>query len=258
MLTKSSSKSSSLLTLPTFEMLKSKQSKAEVKKKKFKMPYKKGRCLGKGKTAIVFAGKHRKTKERVALKYFIFNDFNDKHPGYVERELGIQKKFDHPNILKVYDIIDYKGNPLLVMERAEGNLLDFMQNRAYMYFDNMVRSIIRQVLSALVHIHQLGFVHRDIKPGNILVGAKGVIKVADFGFTRSIRYTLAGSKAVSGTPDFMPPECYVGDRVYNEKFDIWSTGVTLCYLLLRRRPVDLKPKKQRRKRGNYASFNQDW
>jgi len=192
--------------------------------------YKISGVLGKGVTAVVLAATHRDTKEKVALK-FINGDFYKEHSHFVQREVRAHAQFDHPNILKMKDVFMHKGSPVIVLERAKESLENILKTRKRLK-PSRTKAIIRQTLSAVKFIHHKGWIHRDVKLENILIGYDGQVKLADFGFAMEI-----GDKTtcLSGSPEYMPPECFKGSS-YDERFDIWSVGILVHVLLCGRIP----------------------
>lgn len=102
-------------------------------------------------------------------------------------EVSILKRFWHPNVVKLYETFDTKNHKLLIMELcAGGDLLNYVWKRRWLKED-YAKYIFKQIVDGLVHIHQKGVLHRDIKLDNILLDGKGNVKIADFGVSKIVR-----------------------------------------------------------------------
>jgi len=152
------------------------------------------------------------------------------------REGKIAASLDHANIVTVFDVGEEGGRYFIVMELVEGtNLLDLVQSKGPVASKD-VMSIARQVAEALAYAHERGVIHRDIKPGNILLTKDGAVKVADLGLARPIREDteVTNPGQVIGTPVYMAPEqCRSGP--IDTRTDLYSLGATL-YMLLAGKP----------------------
>ncbi|KAF5740488.1 phosphoenolpyruvate carboxylase kinase 2-like isoform X1 [Tripterygium wilfordii] len=136
----------------------------------------------------------------------------------------------HPNIVQIYDVYDRTESLSLVLELCESNTLyDRIVVSNSVFCEIKAASMIKQLLVALSHCHNLDIVHRDIKPDNIFFDSRGRLKLGDFGSADWLgeEGTVSG---VVGTPYYVAPEVLMG-REYNEKVDVWSAGVVLYTLL---------------------------
>ncbi|MEG1687225.1 MAG: Stk1 family PASTA domain-containing Ser/Thr kinase, partial [Angelakisella sp.] len=139
---------------------------------------------------------------------------------------------NHPNIVKIFDVILDSQNPAIVMEYVDGiTVKDFIERRGSVSIRVAV-SLTVQLLRALQHAHDNGIVHRDIKPQNIMVLADGTIKVMDFGIAR---FAMSQSRTITsraiGSVHYTSPEQARGDTVIDHRSDIYSTGVILYEML---------------------------
>jgi serine/threonine protein kinase len=152
------------------------------------------------------------------------------------REGKVASRLEHPGIVKVFDVGEDGGRYYLVMEFVEGrNLLDVVSVEGRMPAVKALR-IGRQVAEALAYAHERGVVHRDIKPGNIILTDGGDAKIADLGLARPIREDteVTNPGAVVGTPVYMSPEQCRGTAI-DARSDLYSLGATL-YMLLGGKP----------------------
>jgi serine/threonine protein kinase len=207
--------------------------------------------LGAGGMGVVFKAEHRLMERTVALK--VIASTLVENPAAVERfrqEVKTAARLAHPNIVTAYDAEQAGDIHFLVMQYVEGASLDkLLQQRGRLPAAEAC-ALVRQAALGLQHAHEKGMVHRDIKPGNLLVqtrasGAPGgnpqaVAKIADFGLSRFVSEvaieTLTASGMLVGTPDYIAPEQALNPRTADIRADIYSLGCTLYHLLAGRPP----------------------
>ncbi|MBN1954839.1 MAG: serine/threonine protein kinase, partial [Anaerolineae bacterium] len=160
----------------------------------------------------------------------------DEYAGRFRREAQVQAQFNHPHIVHVYELIDQGDTLYLVMEYVEGkDLREVMAERGPLAVDEAVRIAV-EVLEALaaVHEHPLDVVHRDVKPSNVLLTARGQAKLSDFGLAQvaaeSGRSMGAGGHH-PGTPLYMSPEQERTRAYLKARSDLYSVGCVLFELL---------------------------
>jgi len=184
---------------------------------------------------------------RVAIKLLKPSLAND--PAFrtrFRREAQDAAKMAHPTIVRIFDageesVRDIHGTetliPFIVMEYVDGRLLKDIVAEGPLEVAEATR-VIEQVLTALEYSHRAGVVHRDIKPGNIMIAANGQVKVMDFGIARAISdssATIAETSAIVGTAGYFSPEQARGETV-DARTDLYSTGIVLFELLTGRAP----------------------
>ena len=141
----------------------------------------------------------------------------------------------HPNIVTIYELGHENNIPFIAMEFIEGGSLDhFMEQHQVLPLSVKLGYIVR-VCEALSYAHRHNVVHRDIKPGNIMVTKDGVVKVVDFGIARLTDMSLTQPNMMIGSRAYMSPQLYKGERA-DSRADIWAVGVTLYELLANKRP----------------------
>jgi len=186
--------------------------------------------LGKGGQGAVFRALDQKLDEEVALKILILNpEIAEELMESFLREVKLSRKITDHHVIRVYDIGQSGGIHYITMELIKGS--DFNQ---YM-FDHWplsfqaLKDIMLQVASALKAAHQLGIVHRDIKPQNILLTPEAVTKVADFGIASAAGAMLKTTEELSvGTPDYMAPELASADlNQADHRIDVYSFGIVM-------------------------------
>jgi serine/threonine protein kinase len=210
--------------------------------------YQIGELIGRGGMADVRAGTDTRLGRRVAIK--LLKPALATDPAFrtrFRREAQDAAKMAHPTIVRIFDageetVIDPNGNeaqiPFIVMEYVDGRLLkDILAEDGPLEPAEAVR-VIEQVLTALEYSHRAGVVHRDIKPGNIMIAKNGQVKVMDFGIARAISEssaTIAETSAIVGTAQYFSPEQARGETV-DARTDLYSTGVVLFELLTGQAP----------------------
>lgn len=198
--------------------------------------------VGAGGMGCVYLAEHVFMQRRVALKVLPLNQAKD--AATVERfyfEARAVARLDHPNIVRAHDI-DREGNlHFLVLEFVDGANLHELIRRNGALPVLRAAHYIRQAAMGLQHAHEAGLVHRDIKPGNLLLDRQGVVKLLDLGLARFfgeeesplMRAQEVGN--VVGTADFLAPE-QVHDSRVDIRADIYSLGCTFYYLLTSKGP----------------------
>jgi eukaryotic-like serine/threonine-protein kinase len=132
----------------------------------------------------------------------------------------------HPNVVTLYDVVREAGEPFVVMELVPSNSLATIIERHGRLGDHQLAVVADGVAAALEAAHRAGIIHRDVKPGNVLVGAD-VIKLSDFGIARNVaETTITAAGVMLGTPAYIAPEIVVGSTV-SASADLWSLGATL-------------------------------
>ncbi|XP_023013481.2 aurora kinase A [Leptinotarsa decemlineata] len=194
-----------------------------------------GKPLGKGKFGNVYLAREKKSKFLVALKVLFktaIKEFNNEHQ--VRREIEIQSHLRHPNILRMYGYFHDETRVYLILEYAPSGALysKLIASPNKRFPEEICAKYIAQIADALRYCHTKKVIHRDIKPENLLLGSKGEIKIADFGW--SVHAPSSRRTTLCGTLDYLPPEMVTG-KTHNEKVDLWSLGV-LCYEFLTGRP----------------------
>jgi serine/threonine-protein kinase len=186
--------------------------------------------IGAGGIGLVYRGVDKALNAVVAIK-FLRPEALDADPGALDRlkeEIRIAREVTHRNVVRTHDLGMSDGAHFITMELVEGSSLAGLITRGPLP-EAAVVSLARQLFRALSVAHAQGIVHGDIKPQNILLGADGVVKVADFGLARIVRRRdsrpdIAGASV--GTPEYMAPEQLIGGPA-DELTDIYAAGVVL-------------------------------
>ena len=198
--------------------------------------------LGRGGMGVVWLADDRVLERQVALKEVTFSlDLGDEERQILRertmREARAAARLHHPCVTTVYDVVEDRGKPWLVMERVAARSVEEILEDAGPMSPRAVATIGLDVLAALEAAHAAGIVHRDVKPANVLVGADGHAWLTDFGIaTTTGDATLTGG-ALIGSPAYMAPERVNGDEPRPE-VDLWSLGATLYTAVEGRRAFD--------------------
>ncbi|WP_278314811.1 serine/threonine-protein kinase [Lolliginicoccus levis] len=192
--------------------------------------------IGSGGAGVVWRAIDERLERPVAVKEILVQ------PGLPEseremlrqramREARNAARFQHPNAIVVFDIADHEGNPCLVMEYFESrSLAEVLSAQGTLPLPQVAR-IGRQVASALMSAHGAGIVHRDVKPGNVLINDAGIVKITDFGISKAAGdVTLTATGLVSGTVAYLPPEIARGAEP-TPASDVFGLGATLFHAL---------------------------
>lgn len=200
-------------------------------------PYKIQREIGRGGMAIVYLAEHRATHEQVALKVlprqFTFDpEFLDRF----RREAQTARGLNHPAIAAVLDHGDDDDQPYIAMRYMPGGTLADRLQRSKLS-NARVNEIVRQIASALDHIHAAGLIHRDLKPNNILFDEHDNAYLADFGVAKMTLSSAALTSATYvGTPAYMSPEQATARGDVDARSDVYGLGVIVFEMLTGRPP----------------------
>lgn len=182
--------------------------------------------LGEGAMGTVFRGWDPKLKRPVALKTIRPGRTSSAaEAGELLAEAMAAAQLNHPNVVAVYDVLERDGVGFIAMELVEGESLGDLLRRRRRLEPGPAAVLGAAVARGLEAAHAAGLVHHDIKPGNILLGVDGAIKLTDFGVAR---FVTAGAETgtVFGTPGFIPPEALEG-KGYTQLGDLFALGVVL-------------------------------
>ncbi|MGW4064134.1 protein kinase domain-containing protein [Amycolatopsis sp. NPDC004747] len=189
--------------------------------------------IGTGAMGAVWQAHDEVLGRTVAIKQLLLQPHLDQHDAEdarqrTMREGRIAARLHHPNAISVFDVVtDDNGQPCLIMEYLNSTSLAAVLQERRTLPPTEVARIGAQVAAALREAHAVGIVHRDIKPGNILLGGNGVVKITDFGISRAKDdVTVTKTGMIAGTPAYLAPEVAIGGEPGPES-DVFSLGSTL-------------------------------
>jgi eukaryotic-like serine/threonine-protein kinase len=192
--------------------------------------------LGHGAMGVVYKARDPFIGRLVALKTINSNLVD--RPDLLERfyqEAQSAGKLQHPNIVTVFELGQEKDTPFIAMEYLDGDSLEkTIVRQTELPLALKVGYVVR-ICQALEYAHKNRVVHRDIKPGNIMVNSEGVVKVVDFGIARLVDFSRTHTNMMIGTPAYMAPELFRKKKA-DERTDIWAVGVTFYELICYQRP----------------------
>eukprot|EP00744_Colponema_vietnamica_P003014 GILI01004668.1.p1 GENE.GILI01004668.1~~GILI01004668.1.p1 ORF type:complete len:494 (-),score=78.93 GILI01004668.1:190-1671(-) len=189
--------------------------------------YKIAKVIGDGTYGSVVRGINKSTGEVVAIKK-MKKKFYSWEECMALREVKSLRKLNHPNIVKLKEVIRESDELHFVFEFMESNLYECMKSRTKHFPEHKIRNIIYQTFQALAYMHKNGFFHRDLKPENLLV-SRDTVKVADFGLAREIRSRPPFTDYVS-TRWYRAPEVLLRATNYNSPIDVWAMGAIMAEL----------------------------
>uniref|UniRef100_A0A0N4ZG92 SNF-related serine/threonine-protein kinase n=1 Tax=Parastrongyloides trichosuri TaxID=131310 RepID=A0A0N4ZG92_PARTI len=193
--------------------------------------------IGKGHFAVVRLAKHVFTGERVAIKVIDKTKLDHMSTNHIMQEVRCMKLVQHPNIVRLYEVIDTQTKLFLILELGDYDMFDYiMKNSEKGCNEQQAQHYFSQIIKAIDYCHALRVVHRDLKPENVVFFEKlGMAKVTDFGFSNL--YTPGETlKTSCGSLAYSAPEILLGDSYEATAVDVWSAGVLLYMLLCGRLP----------------------
>ena len=199
--------------------------------------------LGQGGMGAVYLAHDTRLDRRVALKVPFFHPSDGPQAvARFEREARAAATLDHPNLCPIFDVGEVDGTPYLTMPYIEGQPLSEAIPRGQQVPEAQAAALVRKLALALAEAHEKGVVHRDLKPGNIMVNRRRVPIIMDFGLARMVGgddAPLTRTGHVLGTALYMAPEQAAGDiTAAGPACDVYSLGVILYELLTGHRPFE--------------------
>jgi serine/threonine protein kinase len=201
--------------------------------------------LGSGAMGVVWQAQDERLDRAVAIKQLLLpsklSESEAEANRRAMREGRITARLHHPNAIAVYDVVEHEGQPCLIMEYLPSRSLATVLSVQGVLLPDEVASIGSQVASALAAAHQAGIVHRDIKPGNVLLTEDGTVKITDFGISHAVGdVTVTATGMLAGTPAYLAPEVAQGNSA-GFSSDVFSLGATLYTALEGTPPFGLSP-----------------
>ncbi|XP_017374891.1 cyclin-dependent kinase 2 isoform X1 [Cebus imitator] len=181
--------------------------------------------IGEGTYGVVYKARNKLTGEVVALKKIRLDTETEGVPSTAIREISLLKELNHPNIVKLLDVIHTENKLYLVFEFLHQDLKKFMDASALTGIPlPLIKSYLFQLLQGLAFCHSHRVLHRDLKPQNLLINTEGSIKLADFGLARAFGVPVRTYTHEVVTLWYRAPEILLGCKYYSTAVDIWSLG----------------------------------
>ncbi|MGD9162185.1 MAG: serine/threonine-protein kinase, partial [Desulfobacteraceae bacterium] len=202
------------------------------KKKSYRIGrFKLERMLSKSDQSRVFLARDTTLDRRVAIK-FLTDKAIKKNERFAQtmQEARAVSRLQHPNIISLYEVSNYKNTPYLVFEYVEGiSLREIIKRKKHFSVHKAVK-LMSQILDGISQAHQQGLVHNDLKPENILISGKGVPMIMDFGISLIANDNSQADCPQKGTLHYMAPECF-SNGVISKRTDVFSLGLIFYEML---------------------------
>ncbi|XP_005093283.1 SNF-related serine/threonine-protein kinase isoform X4 [Aplysia californica] len=192
--------------------------------------------IGQGHFAVVKLARHVFTGEKVAVKVIDKQKLDDISRSHLFQEVRCMKLVQHPNVVRLYEVIDTQTKLYLILELGDGDMYDYIMKHDDGLDEAVAKKYFQQIVEAITYCHRLHVVHRDLKPENVVFFNKlGIVKLTDFGFSNVF---APGKKLETscGSLAYSAPEILLGDSYDPPAVDVWSLGVILFMLVAGRAP----------------------
>ncbi|MCO5589087.1 hypothetical protein L7F22_043053 [Adiantum nelumboides] len=188
--------------------------------------------LGSGAFSVVWKATHKAEGTPFAIKQFSADRLNAQSRQMLQAEIDVLSRFTHPNIIRLFDVLEDDSSTSLVLEYCAGGDLAAYIKRRGRVDEALARRLMQHLGAGLQMLHSANFIHRDLKPENLLLSSRdkdAVLKISDFGLARELG---PGGFAVTvcGSPLYMAPELLQFQK-YDKKADLWSVGAILFQLV---------------------------
>ncbi|XP_043193152.1 serine/threonine-protein kinase NIM1-like [Amphibalanus amphitrite] len=194
--------------------------------------------LGSGNSATVRLAVHQLTTERVAVKVLDRAKLDHKKCEMLTEEVASMERLHHPNIIRLYEVVESPRHIHLMMEYAPAGDLERRVSREGPLTEADARSVFSQLLAAVQHMHSKKLVHRDIKAENVFFASRSRVKLGDLGFSRRVSGIGEHLTQFCGSPSYSAPELLSAASYRGDRADLWALGVLLFFSVTGRLPFD--------------------
>ncbi|PSN58277.1 Cyclin-dependent kinase 2 [Blattella germanica] len=187
--------------------------------------------IGEGTYGVVYKAQDKLTGNLVALKKIRLETETEGVPSTAIREISLLKELDHPNVVRLLDVVHSGKKLYLVFEFLMQDLKKYLDSSKDILPLSLVKSYLHQLLKGISYCHAHRVLHRDLKPQNLLIDKKGFIKIADFGLARAFGMPVRTYTHEVVTLWYRAPEILLGSKFYSTAVDVWSLGCVFSEML---------------------------
>jgi len=180
--------------------------------------------IGEGTYGVVYKAKDRVSGEIIALKKIRLEAEDEGIPSTAIREISLLKELQHPNIVRLYDVVHTERKLTLVFEFLDQDLKKYLDVCDTGLELPIMKSFLYQLLMGVAYCHHHRVLHRDLKPPNLLINREGQLKLADFGLARAFGIPVRSYTHEVVTLWYRAPDVLMGSRRYSTPVDVWSVG----------------------------------